>query len=256
MSNESTIGKLRTFIIDQKNANIEVNLYHECEDTIKYFQKNKIGVELDAFKEVILQEETGIELGGMNKESFLLIYPMKEKSLVRDGNITLIGPEINSIKQKSIDFGILLLISIKEQSSQKLKQLNSFTFISSSIEGFSIRSVPRRFWSRISTKVLNKGFSFQLLANAILHLYRTKFTNIIEAIEIILINSYPDIIENFLKVSSELTLKLKENWLKKLDDWKKRIDCDYEWGCEICPYQIECYEIKKVMVARNRKEEI
>ena len=137
MSNESTIGKLRTFIIDQKNANIEVNLYHECEDTIKYFQKNKIGVELDVFKEVILQEETGLELGGMNKESFLLIYPMKEKSLVRDGNITLIGPEIKFVKQKSIDFGILLLISIKEQSSQELKQLNSFTFISNSIEGFS-----------------------------------------------------------------------------------------------------------------------
>lgn len=256
MSNKSTIGKLRKFIINQKNANIEVNLYHECEDTIKYFQKNKIGVELDAFKEVILQEETGLELGGMNKESFLLIYPMKENNLLRDGNITLIGPEINSIKQKSIDFGILLLISIKDQSTQELKQLNSFTFISNSIEGFSIRSVPRRFWSRISTKVLNKGFSFQFLANAILYLYKTRFTDIIEAMEIILINSYPDIIENFLIVSSELTLRLKENWLKKLDDWKKRIDCDYEWGCEICPYQVECYEIKKVMVARNKKEEI
>lgn len=256
MSNESTIAKLRTFIVNQKNANIEVNLYHECEDATQYFQKNKIGVELDTYKEVILQEETGLELGGMNKKSFLLIYPMKEENLLRDGNITLIGPEIKFIKQKSIDFGLLLLISLKDQSSQELKQLNSFTFISSSIEGFSIRSVPRRFWSRISTKVLKKGFSFQLLANAILYLYRTKFTDIIEAMEIILINSYPDIIENFLIVSSELTLKLKENWLKKLDDWKKRIDCDYEWGCQICPYQVECYEIKKVMVARNRKEEI
>ena len=256
MLNESTIGKLRNFIVNQKNADIDVNLYHEWEDPIRYFQKNKIGVELDTYKEVILQEETGLELGGMNKESFLMIYPMKEKNLLQDGNITLIGPEINYIQHKSIDFGLLLLISIKDQPSQELKQLNSFTFISNSIEGFSIRSVPRKFWSRISTQVLNKGFSFQILANAIFYLYRTRFADIIETMEMILINSYPNIIENFLIVSSELTSRLKEKWLKKLDDWKKRIDCDYEWGCEICPYQVECYEIKKVMVARNEKEEI
>jgi len=255
MLNESAIGKIRNFIVQQKNANTEIHSYHECEDHIKYFQKNKIGVELDKYKEVILQEETGLELGGMNKESFLLIYPMKEKNLLQDGNITLIGPEIKNIQQKSIDFGLLLLISIKDQASQELKLLNSFTFISNSIEGFSIRSVPRRFWSRISTQVLKKGFSFQLLTKAILYLYRIKFSDLIEAMEIILINSYPDIIENFLIISSELTHKLKEEWLEKLDDWKKRIDCDYEWGCQICPYQVECYEIKKVLVARNKKEE-
>ncbi|TFG16419.1 MAG: hypothetical protein EU531_06540 [Promethearchaeota archaeon] len=256
MLNESAIGKIRDFIVQQKNKNTEVHSYHECEDDIKYFQKNKIGVELDTYKEVILQEETGLELGGMNKESFLLIYPLKEKNLLHDGTITIIGPEINDIQQTSIDFGLLLLISIKDQSNQKLKQLNSFTFISNSIEGFSIRSVPRRFWSRVSTQQLKKGFNFQFLAQAILYLYRIKFSDIVEAMEIIMINSCPDIIKNFLLVSSELTHKLKEKWLKKLEDWKKRIDCEYEWGCEICPYQVECYEIKKVLVARNKKEEI
>lgn len=256
MTYENTITKLRKFIINQEKAHTKVNLYHEYEETGKYFQKKRIGVELDSYKEVILQEETGLELGGMNRKSFLLIYPMKEKNLLQDGNITLIGPEIKFIQQKSIDFGILLLIRIKDESNQKLKQLNSFTFISNSIEGFSIRSIPRRFWSRISTEVLNKGFSFQILANAILYLYRKRFADLIEAMEIILINSHPDMIEKFLITCSELTSKLKEKWLKKLDDWKKRIDCDYDWGCEICPYQVECYEIKQVLVARKKKEEI
>ena len=41
-------------------------------------------------------------------------------------------------------------------------------------------------------------------------------------------------------------------WKKKIDEWKKRIDCDYDWGCEICPYQEECYDIKKTLVEREK----
>ena len=38
----------------------------------------------------------------------------------------------------------------------------------------------------------------------------------------------------------------------KIDEWRKRIDCEYDWGCEICPYQEECYNIKQVLVERER----
>ena len=175
--------------------------------------------------------------------------------MIQDGNINIIGPEINLIHESCIDFGILLLINVKDSSNTQLKGLNSFTFISDSIEGFSIRSIPRKFWSRISRDILKKGFSLQFLANAILYLYRIQFSDIIKAMEILIINSQSDSIEKFLSVSIDLTRKLKENWLKKIDNWKKRIDCDYDWGCDICPYQVECYEIKKVLIARNKRDE-
>jgi len=255
MPDKKILSNIRNFILAQKEDNKVIHSYQATEDMFKYYQESNIGVKLDAFKDVILQEETGLELGGMNKKSFLLIYPIKENTLLKDGNITLIGPEISTIQESAIDFGVLLLVSVKNNSDKHYKDLSSFTFISNSIEGFSIRSIPRKFWSRISKKVLEKGFSFAFLGNAILSLYRMKFNNLINAIELIFISSCSDCIDKFLSISTDLTHKLKEKWLKKLDNWKKRIDCDYDWGCEICPYQVECYEIKKVLMARNKKEE-
>jgi len=255
MPDKKILSNIRNFILTQKEDNKKVQSYQAAENFFEYFEQSNIGVKLDTYKEVILQEETGLELGGMNKKSFLLIYPIKEKDLLNDGNIILIGPEINSIQEPSIDFGVLLLVSVKETPSKDYKDLSSFTFISNSIEGLSIRSIPRKFWSRISKKVLKKGFSFALLGNAIISLYRMKFDSLIDAIELIFISSCSDCIDKFLSISTDLTHKLKEKWLKKLDNWKKRIDCDYDWGCEICPYQVECYEIKKVLMARNKREE-
>jgi CO dehydrogenase/acetyl-CoA synthase beta subunit len=255
MLDKKIIHNIRNFIAIQNQGNRKVHFYQEAEHPMKYFQNIVIGVELYAYKDVILQEETGLELGGMNKKSFLLIYPLREKNLLSDGRVTLIGPEIQNINESNIDFGVLLLLKLKQAANQKFKDLSSFTFISNSIEGFSIRSIPRRFWSRISKSVLNKGFSFLFLANAIFYLYRVKFNDLIEAMELIFISSYSDSIDEFLSTSSDLTHSLNEKWLKKLDKWKKRIDCEYDWGCEICPYQIECYDIKKVLSARNKREE-
>ena len=255
MSNEKIISDIQEFVLSERDKNSEFHRHQESKNFIKISRNSNIGVKLGAYKEVILQEETGLELGGMNKKSFLLIYPIKENNLIKDGNITIIGPEINSLHESSVNFGILLLINVKSGSNEQLKGLSSFTFISDSIEGFSIRSIPRKFWSRISRDILKKGFSIHFLANAILYLYRIQFSDIIKAMEILIISSYSDSIEKFLSVSKDISYKLKENWLKKIDNWKKRIDCDYDWGCEICPYQVECYEIKKVLIARNKRDE-
>ena len=255
MSEKKILSNIRNYILTQIENNRTVQSFQATDDTFKNLQKTGIGVRLDAYKDVILKEETGLELGGMNKKSFLLIYPINESNLLKDGNIILIGPEINAIRESTIDFGILLLVSLNKNSSKELKDLNSFSFISNSIEGFSIRSIPRKFWSRISKDTLKKGFSFALLGSAIEHLYRLKFDNQIEAIELIFISSSSDDIIEFLSISTDLIHNLNKKWLKKLDNWKKRIDCDYDWGCEICPYQVECYEIKKVLVARNKREE-
>jgi len=255
MLDKKIIHNIRNFIAIQNRGNTKVHFYQEAENAIKYFQNTTIGVELYAYKDVILQEETGLELGGMNKSSFLLIYPLRENNLLTDGRITLIGPEIQNINDSNIHFGILLLLRLKQTANQNFRDLSSFTFISNSIEGFSIRSIPRKFWSRISKSVLNKGFSFLFLANSIFYLYRMKFNNLIEAMELIFISSDSDCIDEFLSISSDITHNLNEKWLEKLDKWKKRIDCEYDWGCEICPYQLECYEIKKVLIERNKREE-
>lgn len=69
-----------------------------------------------------------------------------------------------------------------------------------------------------------------------------------------MICSYPNSIDEFIKITSKIKNKYREELKAKIDEWKKRIDCEYDWGCEICPYQEECYDIKQVLVERERIE--
>jgi len=254
MQNKIIIEKIRDFLTKEHQKGKPLVSYRLNSNQINFFNNFQIKVGLNDFKEIILEEETGLELGGMNKKSFSIIYPINNTGLIKPGVITLLGPEINETSEPSIDFGIMILIGIENSTEKEINELRQLSFISDGIEGFSIRTIPRRFWCRLSTSALQKGFSFEFLGNAIISLYKQKFKGLIKTIEVILISSYPDSIEKFIMLSSEITDKFKEKWRKKIEEWKKRIDCDYDWGCEICPYQEECLDIKQVLVSREEIE--
>ena len=251
MENKAIIEKLRDFL-EQEQISGKTLFSYRCDSSqINLITNSKINIELNRHKEIILEEETGLELGGVNRKSFSIIFPISDVQLVKHGQITLLGREINTIEETNIDFGMMILIGINNGTDKEVDELRHLNFISNSIEGFSIRTIPRRFWCRISTSALKKDFSFEFLGKAIISLYQQKFKGLIKSIEVIFINSYQDSIEQFIVHSSEIHSKLKEKWKKKIEEWRKRIDCDYDWGCEICPYREECYKIKQVLVSRE-----
>lgn len=251
MENSKVIRRIREFIEREANAGKKVSVYEKTSELSNYFKKMKIGVELDNFKEIILKEETKLELGGINKKSFSLIYPSNELDHIQDGTITLIGPEINEISDPSIDFGIFILIGSKKINEKDFDALRHLSFISSGIEGFMIRTIPRRFWCRINENIIKK-FSFEFLGKAIIYLYKQKFKELITTIEVILINSYPDLIDEFIEISSDIRNYIDSKWKDKIEKWKKRIDCDYDWECDACPYYDTCEEVKEVLEERRK----
>ena len=246
---------LRKFIEKHIESEIDVKFYERNINPPEFFKKSRIKIGLNKSKEIILQNETKLELGGINKKSFSIVLSTNASEYLLDGRITLIGPEINVIKDTNIDFGILILIGSRDFTEKDYEELRQINFISNGIEGFLIRSIPRRFWCRISRDVIKKGFSFELLGNAIMYLYEEKFKDLINSIEVLIVNSYPELITELIKDSSSIQEKFREKWRKKIEDWKKRIDCDYDWGCEICPYRYDCQEIKEVLAEREALDE-
>jgi CO dehydrogenase/acetyl-CoA synthase beta subunit len=251
IDNKNTIKNVRDFLKKEHKSGKLLFSYqsHLIQNNLVFNSKIKIG--LNKYKEIILEEETGLELGGINKKSFLILIPIKDIDLINHGKITLLGREVNKIKESSIDFGIILLVKISQDVDISEDELRRLNFISNGIEGFSIRTIPRRFWCRISKSALQKGFSFEFLGKAIIELYMQKFKDVVKSLEVIFINSYLPSIEQAIALSSEILSKDKERWKKKIGEWRKRIDCDYDWGCEICPYREKCYDIKQVLVSRE-----
>ena len=251
MENKTTIDKIRDFLEQEQNSGKPLFSYRSRLNQKDSSINSKIEIGLNQYKEIILEEETGLELGGMNSKSFSMVIPIKEINLIDHGKITLLGREVDKIAEQNIDFGIILLIEINNATEKNEDELKWLNFISNGIDGFSIRTIPRRFWCRISKSALQKGFSFEFLGNAIIYLYKRKFKGLVKSIEVVFINSYPSSIEQFVVISSDILSKDKEKWKKKIDEWRKRIDCDYDWGCEICPYREECYNIKQVLISRE-----
>jgi hypothetical protein len=70
--------------------------------------------------------------------------------------------------------------------------------------------------------------------------------------EIIFITSYPDVIEEFANLTSEIRKKILEKWHNKIEEWKKRVDCDYDWECTECPYIETCDEVRDVLEEREK----
>ncbi|MFX1389918.1 MAG: hypothetical protein ACFE9Z_07655 [Promethearchaeota archaeon] len=253
---EKFLNDLRDYINSESQKGKNVIIYEKKEIPSNLFKKLNIKVKLNKLKEIILQEETKLELGGINKKSFSLIYPFSDKDFIKhlkNGRISLIGLESKDITQSSIDFGMIILIGGNNINEKDWDSLRQFNFISNSIEGFSIRTIPRKFWCRIS-KSIHKSFTFEFLGNAILYIYEQRFKDLIQSMEIFFVNYYSDVIDEFIRIISKVNTYINEKWLKKIDIWKKRIDCEYDWGCEICPYQEECYEIKQVLIEREKIE--
>ncbi len=247
------VEKIRNFLDNVAKDGVEKKTYEFRAKSLDYFKSIGIKVELDKHKEIVLQEETGLELGGTNKKSFSIVFPVHQLDLVSDNKITLVGPETQRIEETTVDFGMLVLIGFQKLTEKEYDDVKQFNFVSNGIEGFLIRTIPRKFWCRISHTVIKK-FSFEFLGNAIIYLYKQKFKDLIKSIEIVFISSLPTLIDQFFELTKEIRDIQTLKWKEKIDRWKKRIDCDYDWDCKECPYTETCDDLKEAVNTRKEIE--
>lgn len=259
INEDKFLRKIEDFLIIEHDQGKKLQTFHRIENSDLYFHDLNIGVQLDAYKDIILREETAFELGGKDKSSFKFVYALKTSQegkndfkLINDYDFFLLGPEVDEISLSQVDFGIFILLFLQQDDIKEKLHLRNLNFISNSIEGFNIRSVPRRFWCKIHSQLLEKEFSFEILANAIHYLYLEKFDEIVHSTKIIIINSYPDSIEKFSHILSELKQEEKKKWSSKIKEWKENVGCDYDWSCEICPYRDQCDKIKVLLDTRQK----
>ena len=103
---EEIFSNLRQYTSELAQRGINISNYTQEPNSSQYLEDFQVGVKLDSYKEIILQEETELELGGISRKSFSLVYPIQNpnfKEFLKNGAITLIGPEIKDISTPSID---------------------------------------------------------------------------------------------------------------------------------------------------------
>jgi CO dehydrogenase/acetyl-CoA synthase beta subunit len=193
---------------------------------------------------IILRQDTFVELGNPEAGSSSFLLFTEDNSLITDGKITIVGPDITESEGKSLPFGQVLIIGGKKLSNKDHAVLMQTGYIGDQIEGYMIRSLSQNIWSRVSRSAVLKGLDFENLGKAIISVYKSG-SSAIDAMEVLFITSSKEDIKlmdnisiQIQKISREI---IRENW--KL----KGYDIDCELDCNSCSDKTVCDDIREVL---------
>jgi acetyl-CoA synthase len=211
-----------------------------------------IGVGPNANPGIILRSDTFVELGNPQGGSCAALLWTDRPSLIRDGRITLFGPDIQESAEASLPFGQILMAGGDELDQEDHEKLQQAQHVADQIEGYMVRSASQNLWSRISRDAAAKGFDFETLGRALMDLVKTG-APAVSAVEVLFVTTSKEDVERLDGIVSGVR-EIGRNILK--ETWKARgydLDCDFD--CASCQDQETCDEIRDVIVARRKKTE-
>jgi CO dehydrogenase/acetyl-CoA synthase beta subunit len=198
---------------------------------------------------VILRENTFLELGNPLKGSASMVLWTRQAELIQDGLITRIGPDVPDAEGQSLPFGQVILLGGSRLEEKDLPRLERASNLSSLLEGYMIRHVPRKLWSRVSREAAEKGFRFETLGRAIMGHYKREFP-LLERVEILFVTSSKADVEELEEIADEA--KGKSLSIRKLTRTEEGIyECD-ELSCDDCPEKPTCDTIRDILVIRKK----
>jgi CO dehydrogenase/acetyl-CoA synthase beta subunit len=203
---------------------------------------------------VILRSDTYLELGSPDAGSSGLLLWAENPSLVRDGKVTIAGPDIPESEGKSLPLGQVLLISGEGLGESEHEALDRAQYVADRIEGYMIKSTPGHMWSRVSKDAAAKGFDFRCLGTALMAILKSEVEKV-NAVEVLFVTSskqdvevLDDIAEQVRKISKDI---VRENWLARGYDI---LECTLGWDCNSCPDKLVCDDIRQVIKIKKIKK--
>lgn len=201
---------------------------------------------------IILRGDTSVELGNPDIGSCAFLLWTDNPSLLKDGRITLIGPDIPESVGASLPFGQVLIVGGEGLSEKEHAQLEQSQYIADQIEGYMIRSIPRHMWCRVSKEAVAKGFCFETLGRALMAILKSDVPKV-QAVELLFVTSSAEDLQpldvigpQVRQIASNIE---KENWRAKGYD----IECTLSWDCKACVYKPVCDEIREAVTVRKRR---
>ncbi|MEI6530527.1 MAG: carbon monoxide dehydrogenase [bacterium] len=228
----------------------EIRTFQAPLSSVRHGKRLPIRVGPGANPGIILRDDTSVELGNPEAGSSAFLLLTDSPSLLKDGHITLIGPDIKESAGKSLPFGQVLMVGGTSLADKDFEALQHNQIIGDQIEGYMARSMTRNIWSRVSKEAAGKGFSFEMLGQALMTICRSGQTRI-QAVEAVFVTSgkndlkpLNDLAEQVQKIGREV---VRENWKIKGYD----IDCLSD--CGNCKDKSVCDDIKEVLLETKNK---
>jgi len=214
---------------------------------------------------VLLRSDTFLELGNPAAGSCAAAMWTDDTSLVVDGRITVVGPDIPDVgdiggianlagadgsSSRSLPFAQVLLAAGPDLCEEDHEQILQVQHVGDRVEGYMVRSTSEYVWARVSNDAATKGFDLESLGRILLHLTKTAIPKA-SAAEVVFVTTSKDDVERMSEVVNRAK-SIGRDMVSEL--WKARgfdLDCDFD--CGSCSDEAVCDDIRDVIVATKQK---
>jgi CO dehydrogenase/acetyl-CoA synthase beta subunit len=211
--------------------------------------EKKVGTQ--AQSSLILKEDTAIELGGPATAGTAFLLWTDDVSLVSDGRVTLIGPDITETVETVIPFGQVILIGGMSLNKELQPGLERDLRDAECVPGYGVRSTGGRIWSRISRQAREKGLSLPRLGSTIISQLHQNQAAVTSA-EIVFVTSSVEDVQSLERIGAQvrkLSHDLRRERLKQVSD--DVYECQSGIACDVCTDNEVCTDIRQIVAIRK-----
>lgn len=202
--------------------------------------------------EVILAEDTAVELGHPSTASLSAVLVTWDPGLVRPGRITLVGPDLDGPPGPgSRPFGQVSMLAVKPGSVPDPFALDSAQYLLHKLPGYAVRSVPGKLWVRVSRKGRQAGLTLRVVGAALVAAYTGDFDEV-EAAEVVFVTSSASDVEALSEVAVEARI-LSGRHKKLFLGADGEIECR-ELACDTCEEKPVCDNLRDIVIQRRARK--
>ena len=177
----------------------------------------------------IRKEEMYVEFGGGRSPAFELLH-MRSADEVTDGQVTVIGPEINAMKEGGA-YPLAIIIDVAGKMMKKdyepvlERRIHNFVNYGEGSWHVAQRDI---IWVRISKEVVAKGVKIEHIGKLLASKFRMDFPNLIDAVSVTLITDEAKVLA--AKKDAEKVYEERDARIKGMRD----SDVNTYYSCTLC----------------------
>ena len=200
--------------------------------------------------DVILSEDTAVELGHPSTASHAIVLSSYQPELIRHGQISIVGPDLGEIEGGDRrPFAQVVMLGLRQGEALDPFGIDNAQYLMRRLPGYMVRSVPGRLWARISHEARESGLTFETVGSALIAAYTGDFAAVQRA-EVAFVTSCGEDVEALNGIANEA--KILSGRHKKLAlGVDGEVEC-MELNCEACDDKPICDDLRDIVIKRRR----
>ena len=199
--------------------------------------------------EVVLAEETAVELGHPSTASRAITLLAHDKALVEAGRISVVGPDLDRIgPSERRPYAQVVLLALREGCAPDPFEIDNAQYLMHRLPGYMVRSVPGRLWARVSRRGLAAGLTFGVLGSALITAFTEDFDGV-QAAEAVFVTASRRDVDALAPIAAEAQI-LAGRHKKLVLGLDGEVECT-DLDCESCEEKPVCDDLRDIVIKRR-----